>query len=105
MKKLWKKIRNAFAIHIVSKRLDKENRHWSDDWEKAEYKIRKFTNDNGFCKYTVFRTLNGETEQVSHWLGHKTYEEALKKVEDNKAFYREQWNIQNTGKEEWVNVC
>jgi len=105
MKKLIRIVRRAFAIHNVSKRLDEEKGHWADDWEKAEYKIRKYSNDNGYCKYTVFRTLNGETEQISHWLGHEKYEEALKKVEDNKAFYREQWNIQNTGKEEWINVC
>lgn len=104
MKKLWQKVKKVFAIHNVSKRLEEEG-HWSDDWEKAEYKIKKFTNDNGFCKYTVFRTLHGKTEQVSHWLGHKTYEEALKKVEDNKDFYRKEWNIQNTSKEDWINVC
>ena len=100
-------MRKAFAIHIVSKRLDKDNGHWTDDWEKAEYRIRKFTNDNGYVNYKTYRTLNGETKlaSLSNKFGYKTEKEALKSVEDCKAFHRENWNRHYTGKEEWINVC
>lgn len=80
--------------------------HWTDDWEKAEYKIRKFTNDNGYVNYKAYRTLNDKTElaSLSNKFGYKTEKEALKAVEDCKAFHRENWNKHYTNKEEWINV-
>jgi len=107
MKQFIKKIRKAFAIHIISKRLDKENGHWSDDWEKAEYKIKKYTNANGYCKYYPYRTLNGKTELASlaSRFGYNSEEDARKAIENCKAFHQEEWNRHYTGKTKWINVC
>jgi hypothetical protein len=64
-------IRRLFAfIFDKTVNIPEEEGHWSDDWDKAEYKIRKRSNDNGIVKYHVFRYLNGEKEMVSHWMGH-----------------------------------
>lgn len=78
--------------------------HWTTDWDKATYKIKKVSNDNGDLRFTVYRTLFGVTEMISHWMGHPTIKEAISKVESDKLFYQEEWNRINTKNEEWIEV-
>lgn len=78
--------------------------HWSVDWDKATYQICEHSNDNGITGYRVYRTLFGIRTEVTRIFSEKTYEEALKKVESNKEFYRENYNQIFTQKEKWFDV-
>jgi len=100
-------LKPPFIIHDVSKRLSKDYGHWSDDWEKAVYKIKKYTNDNGCCNYKPYRTLNGETNIaiMSSKFGYKSEKDCLKAIEDDKDFYKENWNREYTSKVDWLDVC
>jgi hypothetical protein len=99
-------LKRPFIIRVNMKKLEVESGHWSDDWEKAEYKIWKYTNDNGYCNYKPYRTLNGETKMASMAakFGYKSKRKALEAIEDCKKFHKENWNTHYSGKVEWIDV-
>lgn len=106
IKKLFQKNEERqCAISVFSKRLEDEG-HWSDDWEKAEYKIKKCTNANGYRRYYPYRTLNGKTElaTMSSKFGYDSEEGAREAIRQCKDFHREAWNHNYTKKTELIHV-
>lgn len=79
--------------------------HWSENWDKALYRIRKCSNDNGAIWYHVQRKVYGnDIWKLIDSRSCKTEEEARKAIESNKEFYRENWNREFTRKVEYIDV-
>lgn len=93
-------------IDVVVEMVNNEETHWSDDWDKAEYRIVKRFNDSGATSYMPQRKLKKDWEKlINVTFACVTEDEARYKIELDKQFYREAWLREKTEHIEIIKVA
>lgn len=88
-------------MNWIKKLFSKKQKHWTDDWDKATYRISKHSNDNGWIGYYVFRELHNK-EKLLNTSAYPNLEAANMAVKIDKEFYKKEWNSRYTSKVEYI---
>lgn len=85
--------------------MDEKEAHWSDDWEKAKYRIVKKWNDTGRISFRPQRCLD------NHWsnLIHDTYtfdteSDARYSIDKDRDFYKQAYLKERSEKVEIIDI-
>jgi hypothetical protein len=106
--KITKKFRDKIKLlleKVVDKVIADEDRHWSDDWDKAEYRILKKVNETGRTSFTPQRRLNGEWQKLLNVpFALDTETDARHKILQDKEYYQDAWIRERAEKVEVIKV-
>lgn len=74
------------------KSISEEESHWSEDWDKAEYRILKKYNDNGNTTYRAQRMLHkGWENLVGNRFPCDNESDAIYLIRKDREFYEKEW--------------
>lgn len=76
--------------------------HWSDNWDKAEYRIMVISNINGNFYYAQRKGYGQTKWEGLNSLALATEQDARIRIEDDKKFYTNSWYVERQTKTEYI---